>query len=211
MLYRNITLLYLSNIKALYVDSRTKILNAASDLFLEGGITALSVRAIAKQAGLSTIGIYSYFDGKQGILDALYIEGFERVANAMDVSELNASPRKKVLHATQAYLTVADKFGAHYRLIFGELSVSYQPSERARLVGEQAFGKLIDLAALLLPQDASLLSKQKQALEIWAIVHGYVGLKNHAVSKLISSADWNALALDTVGRHLDVLESRKSK
>jgi AcrR family transcriptional regulator len=193
------------------VDSRTKILNAASYLFLEGGIGALSVRAIAKRAGLSTIGIYSYFDGKQGILDALYVEGFERVAQAMDVSTLDVSPHEKVMQAAQAYLTVADKFGAHYHLIFGELSVGYQPSEKAKLVAEQAFGKLIDLAALFLPQDASLLSKQKQALEIWAIVHGYVGLKNHAVSKLISSVDWNTLALDTVRQHLQAMANRKSK
>ena len=36
------------------LDGRTKILNAASELFLEGGMGALSVRAIAKRAGLST-------------------------------------------------------------------------------------------------------------------------------------------------------------
>ena len=65
------------------MDARTKILNAASELFLEGGGDALSVRAISKRAGLSTIGIYSHFQGKQGILDALYIEGFNHVREAM--------------------------------------------------------------------------------------------------------------------------------
>ena len=62
-------------------DTREKILDAASALFLKGGTNALSVRAIAKGAGMSTIGIYSHFKGKQGISDALYIEGFELVAH----------------------------------------------------------------------------------------------------------------------------------
>ena len=64
-------------------QNRDKILHAVSELFLVGGLASLSVRSIAKKAGLSTIGIYSHFEGKQGILDALYIEGFERVGAAM--------------------------------------------------------------------------------------------------------------------------------
>ena len=54
-------------------NSKERILLAASKLFLNGGISALSVRAIARESNLSTIGIYSHFNGKQGILDALYI------------------------------------------------------------------------------------------------------------------------------------------
>ena len=59
--------------------AKGRILAAASELFLEGGVRALSVRAMANRAGVSTIGIYSHFNGKQGILDALYIEGFEHI------------------------------------------------------------------------------------------------------------------------------------
>ena len=50
---------------------KENILQAASELFLEGGSAALSVRAIARRAGVSTMGIYSHFEGKQGSLDAL--------------------------------------------------------------------------------------------------------------------------------------------
>jgi len=64
-------------------DARKNILAAASSLFLKGGVPSLSVRAIAREAGISTIGIYSHFNGKQGILDALYIEGFNLVYDAM--------------------------------------------------------------------------------------------------------------------------------
>ena len=168
-------------------------------------MSALSVRAIASRAGLSTIGIYSHFDGKQGILDTLYIEGFERVTDAMDVSLIDATPREKVLMATEAYLDVAEQYGAHYRLIFGEADDKYQPSDAARQAGERAFQQLTGLAALLLPDDASLKRQQKQALEIWAIVHGYVGLKKHAVSQLLDAADWRALIATTVTRHLDAV------
>ena len=68
-------------------DTRQKILEAASALFLKGGTNALSVRAIAEGAGMSTIGIYSHFKGKQGILDALYIEGVELVEKEMKAAD----------------------------------------------------------------------------------------------------------------------------
>ena len=69
------------------MDNKANILRSATELFLDGGVRALSVRAIAARAGVSTMGIYSHFQGKQGILDALYIEGFELVSAAMEDAE----------------------------------------------------------------------------------------------------------------------------
>ncbi|MEM7360189.1 MAG: TetR/AcrR family transcriptional regulator [Pseudomonadota bacterium] len=186
-------------------ESRSRILQAASELFLDGGMAALSVRAISKRAGLSTIGIYSHFDGKQGILDALYIEGFERVAEAMDVPPDNHSPKQRVLASTRAYLEVADKYRAHYRLIFGEVDEGYQPSAAAQEVAERAFGKLIRGVGGVLPESATLSEKQALALEVWAIVHGYVGLKNHAVAHAVQNVDWNEAALAAVNTRLNAL------
>ncbi|GAF55442.1 transcriptional regulator, TetR family [Psychrobacter sp. JCM 18901] len=115
------------------MDARTKILNAASELFLEGGGDALSVRAISKRAGLSTIGIYSHFQGKQGILDALYIEGFNLVREAMDVIPEGRANKEQVLEACLGYLNVGEKYEAHYRLIFGESDAGYQPQSKLLL------------------------------------------------------------------------------
>ena len=185
------------------LDNRTKILNAASDLFLSGGLAVLSVRAIAKQAGVSTIGIYSYFDGKQGILDALYIEGFNRVAEAMDVSGLKLSPNEKVMATVKKYLAVADQYGAHYKLIFGELDGKYQPSDQAKRVAEKAFQKLIDIASLTLADDVSLIDKQRKALEMWAIVHGYISLKNHAFPHIMDDKEWRQMILQTIEKQLN--------
>ena len=92
----------------------------------------MSVRAIAKRAGVSTIGIYSHFQGKQGILDALYIEGFERVSEAMNVETEGREPRDIILEATRGYLEIAENYEAHYRLIFGaERSLTTLPPQEA--------------------------------------------------------------------------------
>ena len=182
-------------------ESRNKILNAASELFLEGGIGALSVRAIATRAGLSTIGIYSHFQGKQGILDALYIEGFNLVSDAMNVPLSGQVQREDVLNGARGYLRVGREHEAHYRLIFGESDRGYEPSAEATAASERAFAKLVSLAGSYLPNSASSVDRRQLALDVWAIVHGYVSISHHAFAG--QGWDMESMALKAVATHLD--------
>jgi AcrR family transcriptional regulator len=179
-------------------NNKEDILEAASVLFLEGGTAALSVRAIAKAAGVSTIGIYSHFDGKQGILDALYIEGFAAVDRAMSVLDLGLSPIDAILRAASNYLELAESRRAHYNLIFGESGTSYMPGPEARLAGVAAFEKNVALSANLLPDGISRHVQEIAAMQIWSILHGAVALQHHAVSEIVDMTDWREQALDTV-------------
>jgi AcrR family transcriptional regulator len=185
------------------MDSRTKILNAASQLFLEGGASALSVRAISKRAGLSTIGIYSHFQGKQGILDALYIEGFNYVRDAMDVVLDAKATRANVLQAAAGYIRVGQEHEAHYRLIFGESDAGYEPSEEAINARDRAFSKLVRVAGSYLPEKVSVAERRQLALDVWAIVHGYVSISHHAALNDEIKWNWQEAALNAVAIQLD--------
>ena len=175
--------------------SQDKILAAASALFLEGGISALSVRAIAKRAGVSTIGIYSHFNGKQGVLDALYIEGFNKVYDAMDIGE-QMIDYESVVESCKRYLKVAYYHEAHYRLIFGESDAAYQPSEEAREAADRAFSKLVSNTAKYIDRYELKLDTLKAALDIWAVMHGYVSISHHAMAN--ERLSWPDMALDAV-------------
>ncbi len=188
-------------------QNKAKILKAASSLFLTGGAAALSVRAIAKQAGVSTIGIYSHFEGKQGILDALYIEGFGYVADAMDVLKLGLAPREAVLLASKNYLQLAETHEAHYRLIFGENNGAYSPSKEAKTVAIEAFSGLIDLVGNVYPTLVDEAARVRVALQVWALMHGSVSLKQHAVGELVDMRDWQPRALEAVAVFIDGLSA----
>lgn len=56
---------------------RDRILAAASELLAQGGVDALSNRAVASAAGVQTPTIYRLFGDKQGLLDALAARQFE--------------------------------------------------------------------------------------------------------------------------------------
>ncbi|MDP5053757.1 MAG: WHG domain-containing protein [Congregibacter sp.] len=180
------------------MTNKQRILEAASQMLLEKGIEGLSVRAISHKAGLSTIAIYSHFKGKQGVLDSLYIEGFGLVRDAMEsVAHIN-DPAQAVIAGSEKYLDIARDNEGHYRLIFGETGSSYQPSDDAAKASKEAFSTLVRGVARLLPPRASEAARQRAALRIWAVLHGYVSLRHHLIGPVLDYAQWHAMAMDAV-------------
>jgi len=185
--------------------SKSKILVAASEIFAESGARGLSVRAISGRAGLSTIGIYNHFNGKQGILDALYIEGFELVMGAIEFDLSKFGPRDAVLHGLANYIDLAAENRGHYQLIFGREDPTYSPSSTAIKVGEEAFNRLTALVARALPAHLSGRQKREAALQLWALAHGYITLQDHEATDLIPTAAWRDLTINAVTTHLDAI------
>lgn len=54
--------------------TRTRVIQAAHDLFIERGYHGTSMRRIAEQAGLALGGIYNHFASKEGIFAAVMME-----------------------------------------------------------------------------------------------------------------------------------------
>ncbi len=185
--------------------AKSKILIAASEIFAETGTGGLSVRAISGRAGLSTIGIYNHFNGKQGILDALYIEGFELVMAAIDIDLDATTPREAVLQGLSNYVDLAAKHRGHYQLIFGRGDPAYTPSSSAIAVGEEAFNRLTTLVSRAIPSAASNRQKREAALQLWALTHGYVSLQDHEATDLIPMTAWRDLIINAVTTHLDAI------
>ena len=63
------------------------LLDAASELLASEGAGGLTVRRIAADAGCSTMGVYSRFGNKDGVVDHLYMEGFRRLIDPQGGSE----------------------------------------------------------------------------------------------------------------------------
>ena len=59
------------------------LLASAADLLETEGPDGLSVRRIAAAAGVAPMGVYNHFESKFGIVEALFVQGFERLAEAM--------------------------------------------------------------------------------------------------------------------------------
>ncbi|MEM7136007.1 MAG: WHG domain-containing protein [Myxococcota bacterium] len=190
-------------------DKKRRIVEAASEILVEGG--TLSVREIARRVGSSTMGVYSNFQGKQGVLDALYIEGFELLSRALDVGEDAGTPMEAVSQASEKYLAIADEHSGHYSLMFGGAGVDFEPSPVAKKVAARAFSKLVTLASQLLPEDASLEARQDAALRVWALLHGLASLRQHGVLDFIETADWKPRVMAALTETVLAIQNRPAQ
>lgn len=72
-------------------ETRTRLLDAAAELFARHGIEGTGVDAIAESAGRTSGALYGHFGSKEGLLTALLDRWLEEVA-AVTAAEMIAAP-----------------------------------------------------------------------------------------------------------------------
>lgn len=90
---------------------RQRLRHAASDLHREGGLGAVTVRAVAKRAGVSTGLLYSYFDNRSDLMRSLWMAPIARLGRSLAaVEQAEADPVERIERLLQTYIdfTVAN-------------------------------------------------------------------------------------------------------
>jgi len=161
-------------------DISPQLLEAALSILTDEGVDGITVRNVAAHAGVAPAGVYSRFDGKSGLLDALLSQGFEGLHQAI-VAASGPDARARLISACTAYRRFALDHPEHYRLMFDHkqvVSMSPESAERA----EVAFGELV--SRVHDGQDAGLLAPGKPvevAQQIWSALHGAVSLELNGI------------------------------
>ena len=65
------------NVYGVHMTTRDRFFLAARAVFEQGGLEGLSMRTVARDAGLSTMAIYRHFPTKDSLLVALMLDGFD--------------------------------------------------------------------------------------------------------------------------------------
>lgn len=158
-------------------SARTRTLEAAARLLGTQGPAALSVRAIAAEAGLSTMGIYHYFGGKDGIVEALYQEGFQGLEDALAAVPRTDDPLADIEALALAYCDYARRRPTYYEIMFSRPVPGFTPSKESlarAMVSWRALAETFERA-----EDAGLLTTpaHEAALLIWSSGHGLLMLQ----------------------------------
>src|ERR1700761_4323006 len=67
-------------------DIERELLTAAEAVLVRDGPGGLTVRAVAAEAGIAPMGVYNRLGGKDGLVDALLIRGFDMLRAAMEAA-----------------------------------------------------------------------------------------------------------------------------
>jgi AcrR family transcriptional regulator len=96
-------------------DLRRALLGAAVEAIGESGPAALSLRDLARRAGVSHAAPAHHFGDKAGLLTALAAEGFALLASAVDEARRRSG---SLLEIGVAYVSFAVQHRAHFEVMF---------------------------------------------------------------------------------------------
>jgi AcrR family transcriptional regulator len=93
------------------------------------GPAELSLREVARVAGISPSGLYRYVEGRDGLLELLIADGFERFGQAVGSAIADAGPHfaDQTVALARAYRTWARANPEQFALILGSPVVGFQP------------------------------------------------------------------------------------
>jgi AcrR family transcriptional regulator len=181
-------------------DVQRSLVDAAVTVLERDGYAALTVRTVAAEAGVAPMGIYNHLNGKDGLVAAVLVRGFDALTEAMN--QAAALPPAQRLHACgHGYRAFARSRPATYALMFGG-GVAAEVHEAIGDHAEAAFQALVD--AVLATQQAGLVVPDDPfdvAMRIWSAVHGAMSLE------LAGSGPPNPDLAGTYERVLDMIEA----
>lgn len=157
---------------------RQGILDDASSLLVQEGANALTMRRIAETVGCSTTVLYTMFGNKQGLVDELYLRGFDILQQYLEAVSYMGSLRNYIYALCHAYRNFAIANQTYYSIAFLKVIPEYTPGETNIKLG-QASLKLLAQAIqdCLTGEEKSEDEAWEIARVIWATVHGHVGLE----------------------------------
>ena len=146
---------------------RREILDAALDEIRERGPMGLSLRELARRAGVSHSAPGHHFGDKTGLLTAIAVEGYEFLGEAL----AQAHDAGGFLEVGLAYIAFAVDHPAHFEVMFRP--DLYQHDDPSLVVAQAETTQLLYGPAGDAFPDADA---QRTGIAGWAFVHGFASL-----------------------------------
>lgn len=152
-------------------------MDAVQRLILEGGIEAVSMRAVADRVGVTAAALYHYFANKQDLIDRVSRKAFEAFDHAL-LDAIASQPEgslERVRAIGEAYIRFATENEAYFRVIF----TTDAPDPRALedLPGGGGYPVLREAIERAMQSGAMRRGDPDVvSVYLWALVHGLVTL-----------------------------------
>jgi AcrR family transcriptional regulator len=143
-------------------DLRNGLLEAARAILEEQDLSALTLRAVARRAGVSHAAPYRHFPNHEALLVELGLEGFAELRQfIIEAGKVGGPESERIANIGAAYMRFVAKRPAVARLMFGP-QLPHREKFPALSVAADAIGTEIGAA----------LSDPNLGLAVWAAVHG---------------------------------------
>jgi AcrR family transcriptional regulator len=143
-------------------DLRNGLLEAARAILEEQDLSALTLRAVARRAGVSHAAPYRHFPNHEALLVELGLEGFAELRQfIVEAGKVGGPESERIANIGAAYMRFVAQRPAVARLMFGP-----------QLPHREKFPALSTAADAIGAEIGAALSDPNLGLAVWAAVHG---------------------------------------
>lgn len=182
-------------------NARASVLAAAWELVREEGLAALSLRELARRAGITTPTVYAYFESKNAILDAMFAQAAQAFLDLKATLPVTHRPAEDLLTEARAFITFCVSDIPRYQLLFQHSVPGFTPSPES-----------YELAVTALERTRELLARNgvhdQRQLDIWTAIT--TGLVDQQVSNDPGGDRWSGLVDDVTRMFLAQYSSGRS-
>lgn len=160
-------------------DLRRALVQAARKVLEAEGPAALSLRAVAREAGVSPAAPYHHFRDKNELLDAVAHDGWRLLNDMMSQSKSAALEHERLLSIGVAYVAFARAHPALYRVMYdaarNKEALPEQLSEE-----DSAFGALRDAMLEMGADPKAGAELELSTIAAWCGAHGLAEMASFA-------------------------------
>ena len=159
---------------------RGELIAAAGRLLAAGAdIDTVSLRGVAREAGVAAPSVYLHFESKDDLLRAVIADHFAALQRAIELSTTpGTDAASRFLAGCLAYCRYAAEHPGSYRILFNTPKWALKESGFAGSPGAAAFQTLVDgVAACIAAGLAPPGDPFRIATDIWSALHGAVALR----------------------------------
>jgi AcrR family transcriptional regulator len=160
-------------------DLKNALIEAGAEILSKEGVNGLSLRKVARKAGVSHAAPYAHFPDKQTLIAAISTEGYRMLYERLDaaVQRYRADPHRQLVEAAWAYVSFALSDPAHFKVTFSGVVEKEKDYPAYVEMSKKSFGLVVQIVAAC--QAAGVLklgSVDATAVSVWSLVHGFASL-----------------------------------
>lgn len=160
-------------------DLKNALIKAGIEILSKEGAAGLSLREVAKRAGVSHSAPYSHFQDKQSLIAAIATEGLRQLYAEMQAAILPHAddPKRQLIEGTWAYAQFALNHTDTFRVVFSIVLEEESDYPAFVEISRKTFGLVMDSVracqakGLMRPAPPELI-----AVSLWGQVHGILSL-----------------------------------
>ena len=172
-----------------HATTRREVLDVAWRLSSERGLTGWSLTDLAQGVGMRAPSLYVYFSSKNDVYDALFADGYRRMADAADQVDGSGTPLDLLRRVAHFFVGFCAEDPARYQLLFLRTIPGFVPSPTS-YAGAEA---ILDRSRDVLVAAGAV---RRKDLDLWTAL--LTGLASQQISNDPGGQRWTRLIDDAV-------------